>query len=58
MSSPITISIISTSGAVVQELTVANDNRVRVPIYHLPKGIYFLEIKTADSRQMKQFIKM
>ena len=58
MSSPITISIISTSGAVVQELTVANDNRVRVPIYYLPKGIYFLEIKTADSRQMKQFIKM
>ncbi len=51
------VEVINAIGQVEQRLSISNENRIQVPIYHLPKGIYFLKVKIDEEQIVKQFIK-
>ena len=51
------VEVINAIGQVEQRLSIRNENRIQVPIYHLPKGIYFLKVKIDEEQIVKQFIK-
>lgn len=55
--SPVIIEIINSIGQVEQRLSIDNESQIQVPIYHLPKGIYFLRMKIGEQRVVRKFVK-
>lgn len=55
--SPAVIEVINSIGQVEQRLIIDHNNQTQVPVYHLPKGIYFLKITIGEEQIIKQFIK-
>ncbi|MFK7948275.1 MAG: T9SS type A sorting domain-containing protein [Saprospiraceae bacterium] len=55
--SPIIIEVINTVGQVKQRLSIDNNNQIQVPVYHLPKGIYFLRMEIDGKIVVRKFMK-
>lgn len=55
--SPVVVEIINSIGQVEQSLNINQQSPIQVPVYHLPKGIYFLRMEINGKVVTRKFIK-